>query len=192
MNKRIGLFFGSFNPIHCGHLIIANYIVEYSDIDELWFIVSPHNPLKNKSQLANEYHRLEMVNLAITDYEKFKVSDIEFHLPKPSYTIDTLTALSDQYPHYQFSIIMGSDNLATLSKWKNYNRILKNYSIIVYPRKNFNPDKNDYSEKVTIVDAPLIEISSTFIRKAIHEKKNVRFFVPEKVWQYIIDCNLYR
>jgi len=189
--KEIGLFFGSFNPIHHGHLMIANYFLCFAPLDEVWFVVSPQNPLKNKKILANEYHRLEMVNLAIGDFEKFKASNIEFNMPKPSYTIDTLIHLCDKYPHYQFSLIMGSDNLLTFHKWKNHEIILRDYNIYVYPRKDFIEQNIIQHPHIKFIDAPLIEISSTFIRKAIKEKKNIPFFLPEKVFQYILDCNIY-
>lgn len=192
VTKQIGLFFGSFNPIHHGHLMIANYFLSYTDINELWFVVSPQNPLKEKKILADEYHRLEMVNLAIGDFEKFKAVDIEFTMPKPSYTIDTLVRLQDKYPHYRFAIIMGSDNLITLRKWKNYEKILQHYIIYVYPRKNYLENPFSNFSQVKIVETPQIELSSTFIREAVKNKKDIRFFLPEKVYRYILDCNIYK
>ncbi|MGQ9847938.1 MAG: nicotinate (nicotinamide) nucleotide adenylyltransferase [Bacteroidales bacterium] len=190
--KEIGLFFGSFNPIHHGHLMIANYFLCFAPFDEVWFVVSPQNPLKNKTTLASEYHRLEMVNLAIGDFERFRATDIEFNMPKPSYTIDTLIRLSDKYPHYRFSLIMGSDNLASFEKWKNYEIILRDYNIYVYPRKKFSDHPFKHYQQVKVVNAPQIEISSTFIREAIKNKLNIQFFLPEKVYRYILDCNIYK
>lgn len=191
-NKNTGLYFGSFNPIHHGHLIIANYILTYTPLNEVWFIVSPQSPLKEKKQLANEYHRLEMVNLAIGDFNKFKALDIEFTLPKPSFTVDTLARLSEKYPSHQFNLIMGSDQLATFHKWKNYSYILQHYRLLVYPRPGNIENPYISNEHVQIIHAPQMELSSTFIRNAIHEKKDIHCFLPEKVLQYIFDCNLYR
>lgn len=190
--KNIGLFFGSFNPIHHGHLIIANYFLSFAPLNEIWFVVSPQNPLKNKKILADEYHRLEMVNLAIGDFPPFKAINVEFSMPKPSYTIDTLVRLSEKHPHYNFSLIMGSDNLINFHKWKNYEIILRDYKLLVYPRKDnlLNPFENN--DNVKIIMAPQIELSSTFIRQSIKDKKDVRFFLPEKVYQYIHDCNIYQ
>ena len=190
--KEIGLFFGSFNPIHHGHLMIANYFLSFVPFDEVWFVVSPQNPLKSKMTLAGEYHRLEMVNLAIGDFEKFRAIDIEFNMPKPSYTIDTLIRLCDKYPDYRFSLIMGSDNLASLDKWKNHEIILRDYNIYVYPRKNFSENRFTQFQQVKIMNTPLIELSSTFIREAVKNKKNIQFFLPEKVYRYITDCNIYK
>lgn len=190
--KEIGLFFGSFNPIHHGHLMIANYFLSFVPFDEVWFVVSPQNPLKNKMTLAGEYHRLEMVNLAIGDFERFRAIDIEFNMPKPSYTIDTLIRLYDKYPNYRYSLIMGSDNLLTFHKWKNYETILRDYNICVYPRKNFSENPFNPFQEVKVMNAPQIELSSTFIREAIKNKLNVQFFLPEKVYRYIIDCNIYK
>ncbi len=189
--KLIGLFFGSFNPIHIGHLAIANYILEYTDLNEVWFVVSPQNPLKNKQTLAPDYHRLEMVKTALGDHISMKASNVEFSLPRPSYTIDTLTYLSEKYPEKNFALIMGADNLQNFDKWKNYELLLENYSIFVYPRPGISLENSKFKEKVRLTDAPLMEISSSFIRKAIKEKKDVRFFLHEKVYDYIIDCNLY-
>jgi len=188
---RIGLFFGSFNPIHVGHLIIANYMANYSDLQSVWLVISPHNPLKNKSSLANMYDRLEMARLATEDNEKIKVSDIEFKLPQPSYTIDTLTFLRERYPEHQFTLIMGADNLVSLKKWKNYEILLRDYKIAVYPRPGFeNPEFADHPS-ITITDTPVMEISSTFIRKAIKERKSVQYMIPDKVFKFIDSKNLY-
>ena len=185
---KIGLFFGSFNPIHIGHLILANYIVEYSDIDELWFVVSPQNPFKSKKTLLNDYIRLEMEELATKNYPNMKVSNIEFSLPKPSYTIDTLTYLKDKYPQHSFAIIMGEDNLETLHKWKNADFLVDNHLIIVYPRVfNHQEKKSKYQnhENIRFVQAPIIELSATEIRDMIKSKKNYRPMLPPEVYEYI-------
>ena len=189
---NIGLFFGSFNPIHIGHLIIANYMANYTGLDALWLVVSPHNPLKNKSELINMYDRLEMAKLATEDAERIKVSDIEFNLTQPSYTIDTLTHLHERYPEHKFSLIMGSDNLKSLKKWKNYELILRDYPIYIYPRPNFLTSEFFSHPSVIITETPLMEISSTFIRKAIKEGKNVQYFMPKEVLSFIESKNLYR
>ncbi|MBC8054861.1 MAG: nicotinate-nucleotide adenylyltransferase [Sphingobacteriaceae bacterium] len=189
---NIGLFFGSFNPIHIGHLIIANYIAHYTTLDQVWFVVSPHNPLKSKSDLINMYDRLEMAKLATDNSENIKVSDVELKLPQPSYTIDTLSHLSERYPEHQFNLIMGSDNLASLKKWKNYEVILRDYKIMVYPRPGFESPELASHPSVTITDTPQMEISSTFIRKSILKGKNVQFFVPDTVLDFIESKNLYR
>jgi len=171
---KIGLYFGSFNPVHIGHMAIANYILEFSEIDKLWFVVSPQNPMKNKASLLAENHRYELLNLAITDVSKYKVCTVEFNMPKPSYTIDTLTYLTEKYPENKFYLIMGADNLASFKKWKNYDVILKNYKILVYPRPGFDDLKLLSHKNIIKVNAPLIEISSSFIRKAIKQKIDVR------------------
>ena len=188
---KVGLFFGSFNPIHIGHLIIANHIQQYTDLQKVWFVISPHNPLKKKSTLANGSDRLHLVNLAIEDYPNLSTSSIEFNLPQPSYTIDTLTVLKEKYPDYDFSIIMGMDNLDSFEKWKNYEQILKQYSIYVYPRIGSEPGKWENHPKITLTAAPIIEISSTFIRQALKEKKNIRPLLPEKVWNYLEGSSMY-
>jgi len=190
--KEIGLFFGSFNPIHIGHLAIANYIVEYSNLDKIWFIITPHNPLKNKKSLLADYHRYYMVNLAVEDDARFKASDIEFYLPKPSYTVNTLTHLREKYPDFTFSLIMGADNILTINKWKNYDFILKNYKIYVYPRLGFDFDEKEKMPNVVLVNAPIMQISASFIRKAIKEGKDVRYFLLPKVWEYIEEMNFYK
>lgn len=189
---RTGLFFGSFNPIHIGHMAIANYMVSYGPIDDLWFVVSPQNPLKKRKTLLNEYDRLHLVNLAIGDDLRFKASDIEFHMPKPSYTIDTLTYLSEKFPNREFSIIMGEDNLATIDKWKNPELLLEKYQLLVYPRPKISTDQSLLAHRhVQIIQAPLMEISSSFIRSAIKEGKNVRFFLPSGVYEYIDEMQFY-
>ncbi len=189
--KETALFFGSFNPIHIGHLAIANYIVEFSEIDEVWFVVSPHNPLKQKQSLLADYHRLELVNLAIENIQYFKSSNIEFNLPQPSYTIDTLTYINEKFPKHDFSIIMGMDSLQNIHKWKNYKQIFNFYKILVYPRPN--ADGGDFSNhpKVKIINAPLMEISSSFVRKSIQKEKDISCFLPEKVYKYIKEMHFY-
>ena len=188
---KIGLYFGSFNPIHIGHLAIANYMIEFSDIDKLWFIVSPHNPLKKKKSLLQDYHRLELINIAIGDDIKyFKASDIEFKLPQPSYTIDTLTHLTEKYPNDEFVLIMGSDNLKSFHKWKNHEIIIEKHTRYIYPRPN-SVDEIQKHENVKIIEAPLMDISSSFIRKSIKEKKRVKYFLPNNVYNYICDMHFY-
>lgn len=190
---KTGLYFGSFNPIHIGHLAIANYMLEFTDLSELWFVVSPHNPLKKKSTLLDDRQRLEMVRLALGDDQRFRVSDIEFKLSQPSYTIDTLAYLEEKFPEREFALIMGSDNLKTLHKWKNIESILNNYQIFVYPRPDYSEDEQAIKgpNKITITRAPLMEISSVFIRKAIKEGKYIQYFLPEKVYQYIREMHFY-
>lgn len=191
ISLKIGLYFGSFNPVHIGHMAIANYLVEYGGIDQLWFVVSPQNPHKKKENLLNDYDRLEMMHLAVGDDPRFRVSDIEYRLPKPSYTIDTLTHLSEKYPTHQFFIIMGSDNLASFHKWKNSESIQQNYNILVYPRPGF--DRSSVTQKnIRIVEAPLMEISSTMIRNALRERHDMRHFMPPRVWEYIDKMGFYR
>lgn len=187
---HIGLYFGSFNPIHTGHLIVANHVVEYSDVDKVWFVVSPHNPLKEAHSLLNEYDRLHLVNLAIEDNTRFRASNVEFHLPKPSYTIHTLTYLSEKFPLEQFSIIMGSDSFQNIHRWKNYEQLIANYSFIVYTRPGFEI-KDTHNARITQLDAPLLQISSTFIRKQIKEKKSIRYMMPDNVREYIESNRLY-
>lgn len=193
INLKIGLYFGSYNPIHIGHLAIANYLVEYTDIEQLWFVVSPQNPFKKKENLLADYHRLELVERAIDNDDRFRASNIEFNLPKPSYTIDTLTYLQERYPNYHFSIMMGSDNLKNFHKWKNSEIILENYGVIVYPRPGFDLQKVPVHKNISVAkDAPLMEISSTFIRNAIKEGKEIRHFMPQKAWEYLDEMNFYK
>jgi len=192
LKLHIGLFFGTFNPVHIGHMAIANYMAEFTDINQLWFVVSPQSPFKKKNNLLDDFQRLELVHRAIDDDPRFRASNIEFNLPKPSYTADTLTNLNEQYPNYKFSIIMGSDNLENMYKWKNYETIIENYGIIVYPRPGFDPQKVKLVKNITITDAPLIEISSTFIRNSIAIGKDVRHFLPPKSWQYLKEMNFYK
>ena len=197
--KKIGLFFGSFNPIHIGHLILANYILENSDMEELWFVVSPQNPFKDKKSLLNDHNRLDMVQLSVKNYPKMRASNIEFSLPKPSYTIDTLTYLNEKYPDYSFALIMGEDNLKSLPKWKNYEKLVSDYQIIVYPRifeGNVSPSLNDSElrnhENISLINAPIIELSATEIRKMIKEGKNVRPMLPPEVFEYLDGSSFYK
>jgi len=190
---KVGLYFGSYNPIHIGHLAIANYMVEFTDIDQLWFVVSPQNPHKKKENLLADYHRLELVERAFEGDDRFRASNIEFNLPKPSYTVDTLAYLHERYPDYSFVILMGSDNLENFHKWKNYEVILENYGIIVYPRQGFDKSKIQNHKNITVAKgAPLMDISSTFIRNAVKEGKDVRHFMPPKAWKYLDEMNFYR
>jgi nicotinate-nucleotide adenylyltransferase len=193
INLKIGLYFGSYNPIHIGHLAIANYMVEFTGIDQLWFVVSPQNPFKKKENLLADYQRLELVNRAIENDDRFRASNIEFNLPKPSYTIDTLTYLQERHPDYSFSILMGSDNLESFYKWKNSEIIIENYGIIVYPRPGFDLTKVPEHKNISVaIDAPLMEISSSFIRNAIKEGKDIRHFMPGKAWIYLDEMNFYK
>ncbi|WP_440120633.1 nicotinate (nicotinamide) nucleotide adenylyltransferase [Tenacibaculum sp. Ill] len=194
MVKNIGLYFGTFNPIHIGHLIIANHMVENSDLDEIWMVVTPHNPFKKKSSLLDNHHRLEMVYLATEEYEKIQPSDIEFKLPQPNYTINTLVHISEKFPNYKFSLIMGEDNLKSLHKWKNYEVILEDYDIYVYPRVSNGVVENQFKDhkKIHRVEAPIVQISSTMIRNAINEGKNCKPLLSDKVWKYIDEMNFYK
>lgn len=190
---NIGLFFGSFNPIHIGHLIIANYIIENSSLDKIWFVISPQNPFKEKKTLLGDHHRLEMVNLAIQKYPKFQASNVEFNLPKPSYTIDTLVVLKEKYPDHNFVLLMGQDNLLSFHKWKNYEQIIKYYKLLIYPRMTKESQKPILCHpNIEKVSAPIIEISSTMIRKMIKENKNVYPMLSPEVFNYIDGSNLYK
>ncbi|HEY5689757.1 MAG TPA: nicotinate (nicotinamide) nucleotide adenylyltransferase [Yeosuana sp.] len=191
---KVGLFFGSFNPIHIGHLVIANHLVEYSDLDQIWLVVTPHNPFKNKNTLLDNYQRLEMVYRATKDYTKLKPSDIEFNLPQPNYTINTLVHLQEKYPQHEFALIMGEDNLKNFHKWKNYELILENHHIYVYPRVSEHKAETpfDYHKKIHLINAPIMELSSTFIRNAIKEGKNVQPMLPQHVWEYLDEMNFYK
>ena len=191
-NKKIGLYFGTYNPIHIGHLIIANHMVNYTDLDEVWFVVSPLNPFKKKKTLLDNYARLELVYRAIKDYDRLRVSDIEFGLPRPSYTINTLVYITEKYPNKDFSLIMGGDNLKSFHKWKNYELILQNHELYVYPRLLSAKSSLDNHEKIHLVDAPIMQISSSFIRNAIKDQRDVRAMIPENVWEYIDEMNYYR
>jgi len=184
---KVGLYFGTFNPIHVGHLIIANHIVENSDLDQLWMVVTPHNPLKKKSGLLADYHRLQMVHLATQDYDKIIPSDIEFKLPQPNYTVNTLAHLQEKFPQHNFSLIMGEDNLKSLKKWKNFELILNDYHLYVYPRISTDEVPEEFLNHPNIhkVDAPIIELSSTFIRNSIKDQKNIKPMLDANVWEYI-------
>ena len=190
---KVGLYFGTFNPIHVGHLIIANHFAEHSDLEEVWCVVTPQNPFKTKQSVLDNHQRLEMVYLATKEYPKIKPSDIEFQLPQPNYTVHSLAYLEEKYPKHVFALIMGEDNLASLPKWKNAEVLLDRYPIYVYPRK-IEQSYAAVDSKGTIikVDAPIIEISSSFIRKSIKSAKNIRPLLPESVWVYLDEMNFYK
>lgn len=189
---KTGLFFGSFNPIHIGHMALANYFVEYTNLNQLWFVISPHNPLKNKESLLNDQLRLEMVELAIGKDARFNICDIEFRMPKPSFTIDTLTYLSEKHPKREFILLMGYDGLRTFHKWKNYEQIINQYHRYIYPRSNFDLTNFTEHKNITLLkDAPQIEISSSFIRNALKNGKNIRYFLNEKVYEFLDKKGLY-
>lgn len=194
MKKTIGLYFGTFNPIHVGHLIIANHFVEFSSLDEVWFVVTPHNPFKKKKSLLADYHRYELVYQATEDFPKLKPSRIEFDLPQPNYTVNTLMHLEEKYPDKNFALIMGEDNLNHLHKWKNSEILLKQYKIFVYPRIADNDKELRLKNhpKVTLIEAPVMEISSSFIRKSIAEGKNIQPLLPYKAGKYLDEMNFYR
>jgi len=189
--SKIGLLFGSFNPIHIGHLIIANYMVEFTDLDEVWFVVSPHNPLKEKKTLLADHHRLAMARIAVEEDARFRICDIEFKMEQPSYTIRTLTYLTEKYPGKQFVLIAGTDVLPTFNKWKNYEQILENYYLYIYPRPGIMPGQLISHPHITLVDAPLMDISSSFIRNAVGQGKNVEYMLPQRVWQYLREMHFY-
>jgi nicotinate-nucleotide adenylyltransferase len=191
---KIGLYFGTFNPIHVGHLIIANHMAEYSGLDQIWMVVTPHNPLKKKDTLLDDYQRLHLVRLATEDFPKIKPSDFEFKLPQPNYTVNTLAHLKDKFPQNEFSLLMGEDNLKTFHKWKNYDVILENHDIYVYPRISAEIENLQFKNhpRVHVVAAPIVEISSTFIRENIKKGKNVQPLLPHKVWEYIDHSNFYK
>lgn len=188
---KIGLYFGSFNPIHIGHCIIANHFVQNTNLDKVWLVVSPQNPFKESASLLNEYHRLHLAKLATEDEPGLKASDIEFHLPRPSYTIDTLTYLKEKHPEHEFSIILGSDGLQNLHKWKNAAILAKGYRFLVYKRPGFEII-NTLNARMEIADAPLLEISSTHIREMIRQGKSIRYLVPDKVREEIDLYHYYR
>lgn len=190
--EKIGLFFGSFNPVHIGHMIIANYMAIHTDLDKVWMVVSPHNPLKEKKSLARDRDRLHLVRLAIGDNLLLKASDIEFGLPKPSYTIDTLTYLKEKHPDKTFVLIMGGDNLRSLPKWKNYDVILRDYEVYVYKRPSYDLGELQVHENVHLFDAPLMQISSSYIRACIKEGQSVEYLVPDRVLEYLATSSLYR
>lgn len=190
---KIGIFSGSFNPIHIGHMVLANFITEFTDIDEVWFLVTPQNPLKENTVLLDENIRFEMTKLALADYPKLKASDFEFSLPKPSYTIHTLEALSEAYPEHTFSLIIGADNWEAFDRWRDYEEILEQYRIYVYPRFGYRISiSKKWKERVEALNSPVIEISSTFIREALAKGKNMYAFLPESVYKYIKEKELFR
>ena len=196
--KKVGLYFGTFNPIHVGHLVIANYMANYTDLQEVWLVVSPQNPFKEKDSMMEDYHRLSLVKIAVEDNSQLKASNIEFNLPKPSYTINTLVYLYEKYPDNEFNLIMGEDNLRTFHKWKNHKQILEKSNLYVYPRL-INPDLEEKTNsplyvhsKVKICDAPVMKISSSFIRKAIKNNKDVRYMLSEKVAKYVEEMHFYK
>ena len=188
---KIGLYFGSFNPIHVAHLIIANHILNQTGLERVWFVVSPQNPFKKENSLLNEYHRLHLVRLAIEEDPRMKASDIEFGLPRPSYTVDTLTYLREKYPEHEFSLIMGSDSFQNISKWKNPEIILNNYTIYIYRRPGFEINSTE-NKHIIVVDAPLLQLSATHLRKLVAEGKSIRYMVPEKVYDEIQKGRYYK
>jgi nicotinate-nucleotide adenylyltransferase len=197
MMLNVGLYFGSFNPIHIGHIAIAGYMLEFTGIDEIWFIISPHNPLKKKETLLDNYQRLRMTNLAIGNNDRMRASDIEFKMPVPSYTIDTLAYLEEEYPNHRFSLVMGDDNLYTLHKWKNGLELVQKCPILVYPRPDSKKPSEPLLERILsaadirFVNAPMMDISGTFIRNGIKKGKNMSYFMPAPVWKYIEEMHFY-
>lgn len=190
---NIGIFSGSFNPIHQGHLMIANFVSEFTPLDEIWFLVSPQNPFKETYTLIPQEHRLKMVELALDGYEQLRASDFEFHLPVPSYTVDTLRALTSKYPEHTFSLVIGADNWNLFEQWRDHEAIIQQHHIYVYQRLNYPVTISDeYKSQVEALHSPIIEISSTFIRQCIREGRNIKSFLPEKVWNYIFQHNLYQ
>ncbi|WGK65944.1 nicotinate (nicotinamide) nucleotide adenylyltransferase [Croceiramulus getboli] len=191
---KIGLFFGSFNPVHIGHLILANHFAEYSDLDQVWMVITPHNPHKKKQTLLDNHHRYQLVQRAVEHYPKIEASTVEFDLPQPNYTVNTLAHLEERYPQHHFSLIMGEDNLKSFHKWKNYGAILSHHELYVYPRMGPNTVRDEFLDhpKIHRVNAPIIEISSTAIRKAIGAGRNIRPLLPEEVYTYLDEMNFYR
>lgn len=185
--KKVGLFFGSFNPVHTGHLIIAGYMLAYTDLDDVWFVISPHNPLKDKKTLLADHHRYMMVQLAVEDNPRFRACNIEFKMPQPSYTIDTVIRLEEKYPDHQFVLIAGTDIFPTFHKWKNYDVLLNKNKFYIYRRPGYDAGQYSSHPNVLIFDAPLMEISSSFIRDGIREGRDMRYFLPDKVYEYIRD-----
>lgn len=189
---KIGLFFGTYNPIHAGHMIIANYMAEFTDLDRVWVVVTPHNPFKEKKSMLADHHRMQLVRRAIGDDNRFRAIDVEFNLPQPNYTIHTLTYLGEKYPEHDFVLVMGADNLSHFPKWKNYQQILDNHQVYVYPRveeKEFGELLNH--PRISLFPAPMIQISSSFIRKAIADKKDIRHYLPKDVYEYIREMHFY-
>jgi nicotinate-nucleotide adenylyltransferase len=189
---KVGLFFGSFNPIHIGHMAIAQYMLEHTALEKIWFVVSPQNPFKTKETLLDQQHRLTIVRIAVEDDPRMQASNIEFNLPIPSYTVDTLTYLREARPNEEFALIMGQDNLVHFHKWKNHESILENHNIYVYPRPGCKPCDMERHEKVQLTKAPLMDISAEFIRRSIREKKEVSYFLPQKINDYIDEMNFYK
>ncbi len=189
---KIGLFFGSFNPIHVGHLIIANYMATRTDLDKVWLVVSPQNPLKEKKTLARDHDRLHLVRLGIGDNPRLDASSVEFGLPKPSYTVDTLAFLQEKYPDKTFALIMGGDNLASLHLWKNYQQILAHHDIYVYQRPAYELGELATHPRVHLCTAPLLDISATYLRECLRNGKSVRYLVPEPVWEYLETSTFYK
>ncbi len=189
---KVGLFFGSFNPIHVGHLIIANHMATHTDLDKVWMVVSPQNPLKPKKTLARDFDRLHLVRLGIGDNPRIEASNVEFNLPKPSYTIDTLAFLTEKYPDKTFALIMGGDNIASLHLWKNYEQLLANFDIYVYQRPGTELGPLATHPRVKVLEAPLLDISATYIRECIRKGQSVRYLVPEPVFEYLKDNTLYK
>ncbi len=190
--KNIGIYSGSFNPIHHGHLMLASYLVAFSELDELWLVVSPQNPLKPKAELLDDQHRLEMARLAVGEDPSIKVDDVEMYMPRPSYTINTLQHLDKLYPDNKFVFVCGMDSLQNLDKWKDYETILDNFQLLVFPRRGYNGGHLLTHSSVRVVETPLIELSSTFIRDCIAKNIDVRHFMPEKAYSYLIEHNLYK
>lgn len=184
---NIGIFGGSFNPIHIGHLALANYLCEYDEVDEVWFLVSPHNPLKERGDLWPDELRLRLVQKAIEGYEKFRASDFEFHLPRPSYMVNTLRALRQSYPEHEFTLIIGSDNWEVFPRWYKHEELLAENRLLIYPRPNYPVTEKSLPPNTRLVETPLLEISSTFIRQALAEGKDIRYFLPEQVYHHIIN-----
>ena len=190
--RRIGLFFGSFNPVHTGHMVLANYMATQTPLDEVWLVVSPQNPFKQRGSLARDHDRLHLVKLAIGDTPKLRASNIEFDLPKPSYTVDTLAVLRDRYPDYGFTLIMGGDNLASLPRWKNAEVILRDYRIQVYRRPGADAVELAEHPHVTVYDAPLMQLSATYVRQCIKAGRSIRYLVPDAVAEELEKSGLYR
>ena len=190
-NQKTGLYFGSFNPIHTGHLIIASYMVEFTDLEEVWLVISPHNPLKEKKTLLADHHRMALANIAVEDEERIRTTNIEFKMPQPSYTIDTLARLEEKFPKREFTLIAGSDIFPTFHKWKNHTHLLEKYKIYVYNRPGYSLGKYAGHPNIRLFDAPMMSISSSFIRKSIKERKDMRYFLPERVYKYIREMHFY-
>jgi nicotinate-nucleotide adenylyltransferase len=188
---KVGLFFGSFNPVHVGHMIIANFMAQNTDLDQVWMVVSPQNPLKKKNTLAKDRDRLHLVNLAIGDNLLLRSSDVEFSMPKPSYTIDTLAYLGEKYPEYEFVLIMGGDNLRTIHKWKNYEKLISDYDIYIYKRPKYSTKKWEDHATIKIYEAPLLDISASYIRDQVKRGHSIQYLIPQEVYEYLDETRLY-